>query len=84
MRAGAQSAAAAIGVTIVTIRHMGGYSPGSKVPETTYIDPSCPPTPAAVSFFGWLRPNPKLPFDATLFLFGNVNALSRQGVGSTE
>jgi hypothetical protein len=58
MRAGAQSAAAAIGVTIVTIRHMGGYAPGSKVPETTYIDPSCPPTPAAVSFFGWLRPNP--------------------------
>jgi len=57
-RAGAQSAAAAIGVTIVTIRRMGGYSPTSMVPEEKYIDPSCPPSPAALVFFGWLRPSP--------------------------
>jgi len=58
VRAGAQSAAAAIGVTVVTIRHQGGYVPGSNVPEQKYIDPSCPPSPAAVLFFGWLRPSP--------------------------
>ena len=55
-RAGAQSSAAAIGVTIVTIRRMGGYSLTSMVPEERYIDPSCPPSPAAITFFGWLRP----------------------------
>eukprot|EP01048_Picozoa_sp_COSAG05_P025224 COSAG05_NODE_6317_length_981_cov_2.278912_1_plen_119_part_01 len=45
-RSGAQSAAAAIGVTITTIRRCGGYSKDSRVPEQKYIDPTCPPTPA--------------------------------------
>ena len=51
-----ESSAAAIGITIVTIRRMGGYSLTSMVPEERYIDPSCPPSPAAITFFGWLRP----------------------------
>ena len=58
VRAGAQSEAAALNVPITVIRHQGGYAPGSKVPETTYIDPSCPPSPAGAAFFGWLRPPP--------------------------
>ena len=55
-RSGAQSAAAAIGVTIITIRRCGGYSKDSRVPEHKYIDPTCPPSPAGIQFFGWLRP----------------------------
>ena len=51
-----EPAAAAIGVTITTIRRCGGYSKDSRVPEQKYIDPTCPPTPAGIQFFGWLRP----------------------------
>jgi len=57
-RAGALSAGAAIGCTIMILRRMGGFSLASTVPEEKYIDPSCPPTPAAIFFFGWMRPTP--------------------------
>jgi hypothetical protein len=60
-RAGSLSEANALGVPIVTLRHMGGFAVGSRVPEATYIDPSCPPSPAGVIFFGWLRPFPLSP-----------------------
>ena len=44
--------------TIMILRRMGGFSLASTVPEEKYIDPSCPPTPAAIFFFGWMRPTP--------------------------
>ena len=55
IRAGAASASASIDVPLPKIRFLGGWSPDSAVPERVYIDPTCPPTPAAVRFFGWLR-----------------------------
>ena len=58
MWAGALSAGAAIGCTIMILRRMGGFSLASTVPEEKYIDPSCPPTQAAIFFFGWMRPTP--------------------------
>ena len=56
LRAGSQSEARALGVTLDVVRHQGGYAPGSMVPERKYIDPSCPPSAAGHVFFGWLRP----------------------------
>eukprot|EP01047_Picozoa_sp_COSAG01_P069789 COSAG01_NODE_10417_length_2171_cov_9.773649_2_plen_158_part_01 len=66
-RAGSLSEASALGVPIVKLRFMGGFAVGSRVPEDTYIDPSCPPSPAGDIFFGWLRPLPRSPE----FRFGN-------------
>ena len=42
-------------VHIDTIRYMGCWSRKSTVPETTYIDYETRPTPAAWTFFGYLR-----------------------------
>ena len=53
-RAGSLSEGNAIGVPLTKLKHLGGYSPASTVPETKYIDPSCPPSPAGRAFFGWL------------------------------
>ena len=61
LRAGPVSAAKAIGVAIEDIRHLGGWSPDSAVLERSYLDRSCPPSPAAFEFFGWhLPPRPPL------------------------
>ena len=54
---------AALGVPLSRLKHMGGYSPTSTVPEDKYIDPSCPPSPAGRHFFGWLLPS-ALPLSA--------------------
>ena len=54
IRAGAASAAAALNVPLPKIRHLGGWAPDSATPERVYIDPSCPPSPAGLRFFGWL------------------------------
>ena len=54
-RKGAASASAAIGVSLDRICWCGGW----KIKSATvhdYIDPTCPPTPAAYRYFGWLRP----------------------------
>ena len=56
LRAGPVSAAKAIGVDLDTIRYIGGWSPDSSVPERSYLDRTCPPTPAAWRFFGWHIP----------------------------
>ena len=58
LRAGAASAAAVLEVPLIKIRRLGGWAPTSVTPERTYIDPTCPPTPAADRFFGWLRRPP--------------------------
>lgn len=55
LRKGAASGAAAVGVVLDRICHMGGWSIQSKVVHH-YIDPTCPSTPAAYRFFGWLLP----------------------------
>jgi len=55
LRKGSASGAAAIGVGIDRICHMGGWSVHGKVVHD-YIDPTCPATPAAYRFFGWLLP----------------------------
>ena len=62
-RAGSLSEGAALGVPLSRLKHMGGYSPTSTVPEDKYIDPSCPPSPAGRHFFGWLLPT-ALPLSA--------------------
>ena len=55
LRAGAASASSMMDVPLTKIRRLGGWSPTSTTPERVYIDPTCPPTPAADRFFGWLR-----------------------------
>ena len=55
LRKGAASGAAAIGVALDRICHMGGWSIHSKVVHD-YIDPTCSSSPAAYRFFGWLLP----------------------------
>jgi hypothetical protein len=55
LRKGAASGAAAVGVGLDRMCHMGGWSIHSKVVHD-YIDPTCPSTPAAYRFFGWLLP----------------------------
>lgn len=53
LRKGAASGAAAIDVALHRICYMGGWSVrGAAVHD--YIDASCPATPAARRFFGWL------------------------------
>ena len=55
LRKGAATGSFSIDVAILRICHMGGW----KVRAATYvdyIDPTCPPSPAAHRFFGWLRP----------------------------
>jgi hypothetical protein len=54
LRAGAASAAAVLNVPMPKIRRLGGWSPDSATPERSYIDPTCPPTPAGRRFFAWL------------------------------
>lgn len=55
LRKGAASGAAAIGVVIDRICHMGGWT-DQRGAVHDYIDPTCPSTPAAYRFFGWLLP----------------------------
>ena len=55
LRKGAASAAAAVGVSIDRICHMGGWKIHGGV-VNDYIDPTCPSSPAAWRFFGWLLP----------------------------
>lgn len=55
LRKGAASGAAAIGVSLDRICFLGGWSIASKVVHD-YIDPTCPSSPAAYRFFGWLLP----------------------------
>jgi len=55
LRKGAASGAAAIGVLLDRICHMGGWSVHSSVVHD-YIDVTCPSTSAAYRFFGWLLP----------------------------
>ena len=53
LRKGAASGAGAIDVQLFRICHMGGWSVrGGAVHD--YIDATCPDTPAARRFFGWL------------------------------
>ena len=54
LRHGAASAAAAILAPLSKIRYVGGWAVGSTVPERTYINPTCPATPAARLFFGFM------------------------------
>lgn len=54
MRKGAASAAAAAGVPLSKIRYLGGWSAQSITVEKTYIDPTCPASPAGTFFFSWL------------------------------
>jgi len=55
LRKGAASGAAAIGVGIDRICHMGGWT-DQRGAVHDYIDPTCPSSPAAYRFFGWLLP----------------------------
>ena len=54
LRKGAASGATAVGVALVQVCHMGGWSIQSKAVHD-YIDPTCPASAAARRFFGWLR-----------------------------
>lgn len=58
LRSGAAIAASAVLVPLPKIRHYGGWSAGSAVVETDYIDPSCVADAAARFFFGWLGQTP--------------------------
>ena len=61
-RAGAASEATAIDVMYDKLCFTGGWAIGSDTPRLTYIDFSCPPSPAGFRLFGWLRPaQPALP-----------------------
>ena len=54
LRKGAASGAGAIDVALFRICYIGGWSVrGAAVHD--YIDATCPDTPAARRFFGWLR-----------------------------
>ena len=55
LRKGAASGAAAVGVVLGRICHMGGWSIHSSVVHD-YIDVTCPESSAAHRFFGWLLP----------------------------
>ena len=55
LRKGAASGAAAIMVGLDRICHMGGWKIHGGVVHD-YIDPTCPATPAAYRFYGWLLP----------------------------
>ena len=56
LRKGAASAAAAVGVDLHRICYVGGWKIRSAA-VLDYIDPTCPSTPAARRFFGWLSPH---------------------------
>ena len=53
LRKGAASGAGAIDVALFRICYMGGWSVRSAAVHD-YIDATCPDTPAAWRFFGWL------------------------------
>ena len=53
LRKGAASGAGAIDVALFRICYMGGWSIRSAAVHD-YIDATCPDTPAARRFFGWL------------------------------
>ena len=55
LRKGAATAAHAIGVSIASICHVGGWSIKSKA-VYDYVDPTCRASAAARRFFGWLLP----------------------------
>ena len=55
LRKGAASSSNAIGVSLDRICWCGGWSILSKAVHD-YIDPTCPSSPAAYRFFGWLLP----------------------------
>ena len=57
LRSGAVSNSTAIGVAMEKIRYCGGWSVTSAVPETKYLDRTCPATNAAWRFFGWMIPS---------------------------
>ena len=53
LRIGAASAADAEGVSLRRICWMGGWTAQSSAVKD-YIDPTCPDSPAARRYFGWL------------------------------
>jgi hypothetical protein len=53
-RHGAASAASAAGASLPQIRHIGGWTRGSMVPEKTYIDPLVRTSEAGTAFFGFM------------------------------
>ena len=53
-RYGSASAAYAAGVDLPRIRYFGGWSPSSRVTETTYLDLSTPPRQAGTILFQWM------------------------------
>ena len=55
LRSGASSAMEAIGISRFRGNWMGGWSQTGRTRELHYIDPSILPSPAAYSWFGWLR-----------------------------
>jgi len=57
-RSGPASEATALGVPYDTVCYCGGWAIGSNTPRDSYIDYSCPPSPAGARFFGHLRPPP--------------------------
>eukprot|EP01052_Picozoa_sp_SAG31_P042823 SAG31_NODE_6925_length_1847_cov_2.743135_1_plen_415_part_00 len=57
-RSGPASEATALGVPYDTVCYCGGWAIGSNTPRDSYIDFSCPPSPAGARFFGHLRPPP--------------------------
>ena len=57
LRKGAASAAHCIGVSLVQIRYMGGWSATSTTVEKHYIDPTFRADFAASQWFGWLLPH---------------------------
>jgi hypothetical protein len=54
LRYGSASAAYAAGVDLPRIRYFGGWSPSSRVTETTYLDLSTPPSQAGTILFQWM------------------------------
>lgn len=55
LRHGAASAAAAIGAPPSKYHYIGGWTQDSDVPRQRYINPTCPATDAARTFFGFMQ-----------------------------
>ena len=55
-RSGAATESNALGVSLTTICFWGDWSSKSHTVQD-YIDPSCPPSPEARVFFGWMLPH---------------------------
>ena len=72
LRHGAASAAAAISCPGQKINHIGGWSRGSLTPVKTYINPSCPATPAAHFFFGFMLPATPTAEDMSRLSLGGI------------